>query len=125
MSKGNSGAFSSTQGDKIFSGNLNNQLPTKDSQLKHIFRNAEGHLLNTPENRKLITEAANNPNNFVGIDKYGNQWYSAIQSDGSQIWVISRNGTIQNAGKNNPPKTWDNETGYSRNPKNTEWRKKK
>lgn len=48
MSKGNSGTFSGTQGDKIFSGNLNNQLPTKDSQLKHIFRNAEGHLLDTP-----------------------------------------------------------------------------
>ena len=40
MSKGNSGTFSGTQGDKIFSGNLNNQLPIKDSQLKHIFRNS-------------------------------------------------------------------------------------
>lgn len=103
-----------------------NHLPKKDSQLKHVFREAEGHLVDTPENRKLIRETANNPANYVGKDKYGNQWYSEIKSDGSQIWATVRNGRIQNAGKNLTPHTWDDETGYSQNPKkNNSWRKKK
>ena len=72
----------------------------------------------TNENRNLITKTANDPNNFDGIDKYGNQWYSKIQTDGSQIWVIVRKGIIQNAGKNITPNSWDDETGYSKNPKN-------
>lgn len=125
MSKSSSGHFKGTKGDKN-SSTLNNKLPTKDSQLKHIFRKAEGHLPDTPENRKLIEKVANNPDNYVGKDKYGNEWYSEIQPDGSQIWVTVRNGTIQNAGKNDEPKTWDDETGYSKNPKKDDsWRKKK
>lgn len=44
-----------------------NHLPEKDSQLKHIFREAEGHLSDTPTNRKLIIETANNPANYVGM----------------------------------------------------------
>ena len=50
----------------------------------------------------------------MGMDKYGNEWYSQIQSDGSQVWVNTRNGTIQNGGVNNPPKIWNPDTGYSR-----------
>lgn len=125
MSKGKSGVFKGTNGDKTSSTPAPNQLPANDSQLKHIFRNASGHLPDTPENRRVITEAANNPANYVGIDKYGNSWYSKFdESDGSQIWVQTRNGVIQNAGKNLTEKTWDPETGYSRNPKkNTNWRK--
>ncbi len=105
-----------------------NKLPPNDSQLKHIFRNAEGHLPDTPENRELVTNAANNPDNYMGVDKYGNTWYSQMQSDGSQIWVQTRNGRIQNAGKNLTPHSWDSETGFSRNPAKTDknkdgWRK--
>ena len=37
------------------------------------------------------------------IDKDGNEWYSRTQSDGSQVWVSTRNGIIQNGGINNPP----------------------
>ena len=118
MSKPSSGLFKGTKGDKNSTSNLNNKLPTNNAQLKHIFRNAEGHLSDTNENRNLITKTANDPNNFDGIDKYGNQWYSKIQTDGSQIWVIVRKGIIQNAGKNITPNSWDDETGYSKNPKN-------
>lgn len=41
-------------------------------------------------------------------------WYFQMQSDGSQVWVTTRDGTIQNGGVNNPPKTWNPDTGYSR-----------
>ena len=103
---------------------LTNKFPPNDAQIKHIFRPKQGHLPDTPENRKLIENVANNPANYKGKDKYGNEWYSQMQSDGSQVWAITRNGIIQNAGKNLTPKLWDSETGYSANPKNNKsWRK--
>ena len=124
MSKSSSGHFKGTKGEKN-SSTLNNKFPTNESKLKHIFREAEGHMPDTPENRKLIEKVANDSTNFAGTDKYGNEWYSEFQPDGSQIWVIVRNGTIQNAGKNDPPRNWDKETGYSNNPKKDgSWRKK-
>lgn len=91
----------------------NNTLPNNDAQIKHIFRNKEGHILDTPNNRKLLEDVANRTENFMGTDKYGNEWYSQTQSDGSQVWVTTRNGTIQNGGVNNPPKVWNTETGYN------------
>lgn len=106
--------------------NLTNNFPINDSQVKHIFRPKEGHLSDTPENRKLIETVANDPANYKGNDKYGNEWYSRMESDGSQVWVITRGGRIQNAGKNLTPREWDSETGYSRNPKKDKsWRKPK
>ena len=106
--------------------NLTNKFPPNDSQIKHIFRPKEGHLSDTPENRKLIENVANDPANYKGKDKYGNEWYSRNESDGSQVWVITRNGRIQNAGKNSTPRNWEPETGYSRNPKKAnKWRNPK
>lgn len=90
-----------------------NTLPSNDSQIKHIFREKAGHISDTPDNRKLLEDVANKKENYMGTDKYGNEWYSQMQSDGSQIWVTTRNGTIQNGGINNPPKTWNADTGYS------------
>ena len=90
-----------------------NTLPSNDSQIKHIFREKTGHISDTPDNRKLLENVANKKENYMGIDKYGNEWYSQMQSDGSQVWVTTRNGTIQNGGINNPPKTWNADTGYS------------
>ena len=115
MCKPNSGHFKGTKGEQ--KSLTLNKLPTKDSQLKHIFRNAEGHLPDTLENRELIENVANNSANYKGKDKYGNEWYAEIQPNGSQVWIIVRNGVIQNAGKNDTPHDWDSETGYSKNPK--------
>lgn len=71
----------------------------------------------TPENRNLIETTANDPANYKGKDKYGNEWYSRMENDDSQVWGTTRAGRIQNAGKNSTPGEWDPETGYSRNPK--------
>lgn len=46
--------------------NLTNQFPPNDSQIKYIFRPKEGHLSDTPENRKLIETTANDPANYKG-----------------------------------------------------------
>ena len=34
------------------------KMPRNDSHLKHIFRDEEGHLPDTPENRKLMSDLA-------------------------------------------------------------------
>lgn len=95
-------------------GGQKNVLPKNDSQIKHIFREKSGHIPDTPDNRKLLEELANKKENYIGTDMYGNEWYSQTQSDGSQVWVTTRGGIIQNGGVNNPPKSWNADTGYSR-----------
>lgn len=88
-------------------------LSKNDSQLKHIFRKKAGHLKDTPENRVLLEQTANNENNYIGSDAFGNQWYSQMLSDSKQIWVEVRNDTIQNGGINSPPRYWNNQTGFN------------
>ncbi len=95
-------------------------VPTISSQffeknLKHIFRKAPGHLIDTPANRKILLEVAGNSENFLGVDKYGNAWHAKTQKNGQQIWTMSRDGAIRNAGSNNQPKPFQNETGLSQN----------
>ena len=91
-----------------------NKIPDNDSITGHIFRDAEGHIPDTPENRALLEDVANDSANFRGTDKYGNEWYTKIQSDGSQVWVESRNGNIFEGGINNTPKPWNPETGLKK-----------
>ena len=77
----------------------------------HIFRNAPGHLVDTSANRNLLIDTASNPNNFIGKDKFGNNWYAQVREDGKQIWASERNGQIRNGGLNGIPKTFDPQTG--------------
>ncbi len=80
----------------------------------HIFRDSDGHFLNdTPENRALIEHAANNKQNYLGTDMYGNKWYSEDLNDGRQIWASVRNNEIRNGGINNTPRIFDTKTGLS------------
>ena len=120
MGAGQSDLYKGTYGDN--SDNIPNELkgkielPKDDSQLKHIFRNAKGHLSDTPENRKLLQDLANDERFHVDIDKRGLDWNAKMLDDGSQLWVISRNGIIQNGGINRPPRIWNNITGFNDNP---------
>ena len=91
-------------------------LPPNDSQLKHIFRDADGHLSDTPTNRSLLEEVANNPENYIGTDSNGTRWFTQIQPDGSQVWVRTYNSNITNAGLNTTPKVFDPQTGLNYNP---------
>lgn len=101
-------------GDEGDSDSKKNKIPDNDSTTGHIFRDAEGHIPDTPENRALLEDVANDPANFRRTDKYGNEWYTKIQSDGSQVWVESRNGNIFEGGVNNTPKPWNPETGLKK-----------
>ena len=89
------------------------QLPNNNAQIKHIFNNRIGHLPDTPANRQLLINTAGNPNNILGIDRWGTKWFASTQRDGTQVWVQVRNGTIQNGGVNSPPKSWNPVTGLS------------
>lgn len=92
------------------------KLPSKPSQLKHIFANRPGHIPDTEANRALLESVANNPNNYVGTDSMNTQWYSQMLPDGTQAWVRVWNDTISNGGINQIPKIWDNTTGFNNNP---------
>lgn len=90
----------------------NNKMPANDSQLKHIFRGAEGHFTeDTPANRAVLEDVANDPNCKLGTDSRGETWYARETADGKQIWVECRNGTIRAGGINEIPKTFNPQTG--------------
>lgn len=79
------------------------------------FREGNGHIIDTPDNRSKILNVANDKKNYLGRDARGNDWYAKTESDGSQIWVRTRNGKVDNAGINTPPRIWDDETGLYNN----------
>jgi hypothetical protein len=89
------------------------ELQFANSSLGHIFRDATGHVADTPENRQLILRTASNPEHYLGTDAYGNTWHAALQPDGKQVWTVSRNGSITNAGVNQTPRTFNPQTGLS------------
>jgi hypothetical protein len=86
-------------------------LPTKPGQLRHIFRNAPNHLADTPANRQLLVDVASNSANRLGVDRFGNVWSTLTRADGTQVWVATRNGVIQNGGLNQVPRAFPNIVG--------------
>jgi hypothetical protein len=106
MGGGSGGDFRNTRGSQ-----LRNTIPGNDSVTNHIFRDAKGHLKDTPENRALLEKVANDPQNYLGTDKYGNEWYAKILDDGTQVWVEARNGKIFDGGINQKPRPWNDDTG--------------
>lgn len=115
MGAGFHGGFGGTKGSNG-SGGGNQSLPKNDSQLKHIFSGKNGHLSDTPANRKLLSDLANDQSKFIGKDKYGNSWNAETNSDGTQNWVRYQNGTINEGGQNASPRPWNSETGLNNNP---------
>jgi hypothetical protein len=89
------------------------KIAIDDKRKKHIFRKAEGHLEDTPSNRKMLEDVANNSENALGTDKWGNTWSAKVQPDGSQVWTQSRGGQIINGGVNQTPRSFNLETGLS------------
>lgn len=84
-----------------------NSIGISEDDAPHIFRNSSGHFPDdTPESRAALTNTANNPDNYVGTDQWGKQWYTSTQGDGSQIWAWVENGQITNGGFNSSP--WQN-----------------
>ena len=80
---------------------------------RHIFRDSEGHLPDTPGNRKRLTDMATKESNFLGEDKWGNKWFAETNSDGSQTWASVRGNQITNGGVNSTSKKFHPETELS------------
>ncbi len=89
-------------------------LPVAVSELAHIFREAEGHIADTPENRALLLEVANDPAGSLSTDRYGNDWSARILEDGRQVWTQTRNGKLINGGINDTPRLANLQTGLKR-----------
>lgn len=98
-------------------GGINNPVKQSskffDKNIRHIFRDKPGHLIDTPANRKLLLEVAGDPNNFLGVDKYGKSWHAKIQKDGTQVWTFSQKGEIRDGGLNKKPRNFHPETGLA------------
>lgn len=103
------------EGVKIEDGSTpKNKIPNNDSTTKHIFRDAEGHVEDTPNNRNLLENTSNKAENFRGTDKYGNEWYTETLEDGKEVWVETRNGNIFDGGVNDTPRPWSPDTGLKK-----------
>jgi filamentous hemagglutinin len=95
-------------------GDENNREKTiDDKRAKHIFRDKEGHLPDTPANRKLLEDVASDPRARLSVDKYGNEWFARTDANGNQVWAQVRGDRIINGGVNNPPRTVNPQTGLS------------
>ncbi len=71
---------------------------------RHIFRNAPGHMEDTPENRAQLLALISDPAAFAGEDRYGTRWYARTLSDGRQLWAQRRGNRLRNGGINAPPR---------------------
>lgn len=116
MGAGYHGGFGHTQGAKDQDSNVRQSLPKNEAQIKHIFSGEEGHFSDTPKNRKILLDLANNESRFIGKDKYGNSWNVEINNEGKQNWVRYQNGVINEGGQNVTHRKWDAEPGFNNNP---------
>jgi RHS repeat-associated protein len=66
----------------------------------HIFSKSPGKLADTPANRKLIFNLANDKTKFIGKDKFGKLWYAKTLDDGSEVYAYVQGGIIKGAGIN-------------------------
>ena len=88
-------------------------LPTHNlSMIGHIFKDEEGHLIDTPENRNLLRKLVQDIKNHLGKDEtFQRDWYAKPLKDDKQLWAWMRNGKIRDGGLNNKPLPWNNKTG--------------
>lgn len=84
-----------------------------EKRASKIFGKREGHILDTPANRKLLEDVANDKNTTLGTDAYGNEWSASMQADGTQVWTQTRNGEVINGGVNLSPQSFNPTTGLS------------
>ena len=89
-------------------------FPTNESELGHIFREAEGHVPDSPQNRELLLAVANDESARLQSDQYGNAWAVKLLADGRQIWVQIRSEKIVNAGINAVAREFNPQTGLKK-----------
>jgi hypothetical protein len=92
-------------GNNDASSHLKPKWPSDTSQLKHIFSNRKGHVLDTPSNRKLLEQTVIERRNLVGRKlNGGSELFVKLLDDGRQVWAEVRNELIQDGGVNDIPR---------------------
>ena len=86
----------------------------REDNIKHIFDDRVGHVVDTPENRKRFIGLVKDFDNYDGDSKWSNSWYGKTLPDGTQLWAEVRDGIIRNCGINDKPHEYNPETGYSK-----------
>jgi len=89
------------------------EISIDEKRVKHIFRHENGHLTDSAEHRKLLADTASDSRNYLGTDRFGNEWYAKTLEDGSQIWTQVRKGQITNGGLNPNPRIYNSQSGLS------------
>jgi hypothetical protein len=84
-----------------------------EARAGHIFRDADGHISDTAENRQLLESVANDASNILGTDKVGTTWAAILNPNGTQTWVGIRNGKVSDGGVNDTPKSYDPQIGLA------------
>jgi hypothetical protein len=84
-----------------------------EGRAKHIFREAPGHLPDTPANRRLLQALAADESARLGTDRFGNMWSARLNPDGTQLWVQVRHGEVINGGLNQVPRNYNSQMGLS------------
>ncbi len=84
-----------------------------EERAKHIFRDAPGHLRDTPTHRQWIQEVAADESARLGMDRFGNEWFARTNPDGTQVWAQVRHGHIINGGLNQIPRNYNSQLGLS------------
>jgi hypothetical protein len=81
------------------------EITIDETRVGHIFRDAIGHFSeDTRVNRRSLIEAASRESNFLGTDRFGNDWFAETRGDRTQLWTRVRDGKITNGGINRPPR---------------------
>jgi filamentous hemagglutinin len=93
-----------------------------DASATHIFSGKPGHMPDTPDNRRLLEDVANDPQAWIVDDVYGNSWYARIDANGRQVWAKVRDGRVISGGMNYVPRPSNPRTGLSA-PTKRLWRK--
>ena len=93
-----------------------NKFPENKNSLHHLFRNKEGHIVGTLENKKMILDLVQNVENCAG-EIEGVVWYSKLEKNGEQLWacVWMETQEIRNCGINKEPRIWNSISGYNIN----------
>ncbi|MCY1041511.1 hypothetical protein OV208_09310 [Corallococcus sp. bb12-1] len=86
-------------------------IPT--GRTKHIFRDAPGHLQDTPTHRRWLQELAEDESARLGADRFGNSWFARLNPDGTQLWVQVRGREIINGGLNQVARDYNSQMGLS------------
>lgn len=93
-----------------------NKFPENKNSLHHLFRNKEGHIAGTIENKEMLLNLVQSAKNCSG-EIEGVIWYSKLEKNGEQLWACVWRETqeIRNCGINKKPRIWDPDSGYNIN----------